>query len=241
MFAATGAGCLVATAARAGAWARDVGVYAEPTLAPGLRAVGRAFTAEQGAGVAVLTAPAPLLLAQIQHNAAHDLLIVPASFMDQAALLKYVQPRSRRPAGRNRLVVVAAAGTLPPAGADLASLLAEGSIAVTDPTPADTLDGHAVLAALGLKPAHVFGVADTGDAVAMVQSGAARFALVYQTDARANAGLAVVATPDAAPPTDYAVALNPDPPSRNAQAFLDFLATGSSLGMLRRAGLEIAA
>ena len=51
----------------------------------------------------------------------------------------------------------------------------------------------------------------------------------------------MVATPDAAPPTDYAVALNPDPPSRNAQAFLDFLATGSSLDTLRRAGLEIAA
>jgi ABC-type molybdate transport system substrate-binding protein len=231
---------LAATAVRAEGWATDVGVYTEPTLAPAIGAAGRLFTARHGPGVAVLTAPAPLLLAQIQHNSAHDLLIVPSAFMDEAAKRDYVQPGTRHDAWRNRLVIATAAGVAPNKTNSLTDMLAGGPIAITDPTQASTLDGHAVLDTLGLTAsAHVLGVANTGDAVFMVTTGAARFALVYLTDVRANRGLVVAATLDAVPPVTYSVALNPHPPSRNAQGFLDFLGTGPVVAGLREAGLEL--
>ncbi len=237
-----GAAAVAVTAAHAGGWAADVGIYAEPTLAPGLRAVGRLFTAKHGAGVAVLTAPAPLLLEQIQHNAAHDLLIVPASFMDEAVKLNYVRAQTRQDSWRDKLVIAAAAGAPLGNSGGLPALLGLGTVAVTDATVAATLDGHAVLRALSLTgAAHVQGVANTADGAFMVATGALAMALVYLTDVRANPRLAVAATLDAAPPVLFAVALNPDPPSRNAQAFLDFLATEPAKERLRHAGLELPA
>ncbi len=230
---------LSASASRAAAWATDVGVYTEPTLVPALRAAGRIFTGLHGAGVAVLAAPAPLLLEQIQHNAAHDLLIVPASFMDDAVRRGYVEARSRRDGWRDDLVIAAASGT--DTGQDARILLARGTIAVTDQTVASTLDGHAVLEALGLTSfSHVQGVANTSDAAFMVATRAVPLALVYQTDVQADRRLAVAARLAAAPVV-FATGLNPAPPSRNAQAFMDFLATDAAIAELRRAGLEVSA
>jgi hypothetical protein len=45
----------------------------------------------------------------------------------------------------------------------------------------------------------------------------------------------------AAAPVVFATGSNPAPPSRNAQAFLDFLATDAAIAELRRAGLEVSA
>jgi ABC-type molybdate transport system substrate-binding protein len=233
---------LTATAARAGNWANDVGIYTEPTLAPALRGVGKLFTTQFGPGVAVLTAPATLLLEQIRHNAAHDLLIVPASFMDQAASLRYIAAPTRRDGWHDRLVITAAANGATVRPSSLAALLAGGSIAVTDATVASSLDGHAVLDTLGLShTAAIVGVANTEDAAFMVRTGAVHFALVYETDVRANPALVVAAKLDATPPAQFAVALNPDPPSRNAQAFMNFLSDSRAVAVLRDAGLEMPA
>jgi len=235
-----GVAVLAVTAARAGGWATDVGVYAEPTLAPAVRAAARLFTARHGAGVAVLTAPAPLLLEQIRHNAAHDVLIIPASLMDEAVKRNYVRPQTRRDAWRDKLVIAGAAGSAQASSGNLNALLRRGPIAITDATVASTLDGHAVLDALGLTgSAHIQGVANTADAAFMVASGALPLALVYLTDVRANRTLEIAANLDTAPPVTFASALNPDPPSRNAQAFLDFLATEPAVAQLRLAGLEV--
>jgi ABC-type molybdate transport system substrate-binding protein len=162
--------------------------------------------------------------------------------MDEAAKLNYVRPATRRNAWRDALVIAGAAGAPVGSSQSLTSLLGQGTIAVTDATFASTLDGHAVLDALGVTAsAHVQGVANTGDGAFMVATGALPLALVYLTDVRANPRLAVAATLNSASPVTFAVALNPDPPSRNAQAFLDFLATEPAAEELRRAGLELIA
>jgi molybdate transport system substrate-binding protein len=236
-----GAGMIALSApgARAAPWATEVGVYAEPTLAPALRAAGRLFTSRHGAGVAVLTAPAALLLEQIQHNAAHDVLIVPAAYMDQAVARGYVRARSRRDAWRDELVIAMAAGAS--GGQDAHALLARGTIAVTDPTIASTLDGRAVLDGLGLgATARVQGVGSTADAAFMVARGTVLLGLVYLTDVRADPSLSVAAKL-AAPPVTFAMGMNPAPPSRNAQAFMDFLATDAATAELRHWGLGLAA
>ena len=237
--AALAGATLFASAAHAAPWATDVGIYSEPTLAPALRAAGRLFTSRHGAGVAVLTAPAPLLLDQIQHNAAHDLLIVPASFMDEAVRLGYVRQQSRKDTWRDSLVIAARAGG--PGGQDPKAVLAHGIIAVTDQTVASTLDGGGVLNASGLAAvARVQGVGSTADAAFMVAHGTVPLCLVYLTDVRADPSLSVAATLPVAPVV-FATGLNPSPPSRNAQTFMDFLATDEAMAVLRRSGLEFAA
>jgi len=237
--AAAAAVLLAGRPAAAAPWATDIGLYAEPTLAPVLRDIGRLFTARHGAGVAVLTAPPTLLLEQIQHNAAHDLLIVPSAFMDEAVKSSFVAPASRRDAWKNPLVI-ATAGTAP--STDLATLFASGPVAVTDPTVASALDGQSVLKNLdGAQAARIIGVANTGDAADLLLAGSARSALLYLTDVRARPGLSVAVSLAGSPPEHVAFALNPNPPSKNAIIFYDFLATTASRDRLSAAGLEISA
>ena len=241
-FAAAAGFCGAFWPARGKPWATDVGVYTEPTLAPCMRAVGRDFTARYGAGVAVLTASPTLLLEQIEHNAAHDLLIVPPDFMDEAEKRNFVTRASRRDAWRDQLVIAtrAPAG---PRGADPRVVLAAGSVAVTDASIAASLDGYAILQAAGLAGAaqEIVGVATTQDAAFMVTSGATRSALLYLTDVRADATLVAAAALEKVPAAAFSLALNPQPPSRNAAKFLDFLATDHAASILKQAGLEIPA
>lgn len=223
----------------------DIGVYCEPTLALAIRAAGLLFAATASGGpVAVLTAPASLLLAQIGQNPADDLLIVPRSSMDEAARRGFIDPATRIDHWRNRLVMAvskndaASAGAIPPA-----QLFATGRLAATDATPASTLDGMAVLGRLGLAEkfaGRLQGAANTADVAFMVRSGAVRFGLVLMTDVRADPDLAVAWAPDAtlAPPVVYAAALNARKHSRNARPFLGFLQTPSAAEQLRQLGLE---
>ena len=200
----------------------------------------RQFTARFGAGVAVLTAPPTLLLEQIHHNAAHDLLIVPPAFMDEAEKQIFVTRASRSDAWRDLLVIA----TRAPAGLAVAeprTVLAAGSVAVTDASVAASLDGTAILQAAGLSGAaqEIVGVATTQDAAFMVTSGATRSALLYLTDIRADPALAVAALLEKTPPASFSVAMNPQPPSKNAAKFRDFLATDHAVSILKQAGLEM--
>jgi ABC-type molybdate transport system substrate-binding protein len=240
MLVAAGAALAAPAIARAaGGWARDVGVYVEPTLAPAMGAVGRAFTRVQGVGVAVGAASAPLLLAQFARTGLADLLIVPGPWMDRALAQGGFDPATRREAWRNPLVLAARAPA--PESRDLAALLAAGPLALTDPTEASTLDGRASLAAAGLAAPRVIGTATTADAAFLVVSGAAHTALVFRTDAGPRSGLAVVAPLPLVPPVTYAMAMSAAPPSRNARAFADFLSGKRARDLLTSHGLEPAA
>src|SRR5580704_4346509 len=126
---------LCATSARAAA--PDVIVYGDPTLRHALLDVGARFTARTGVPVHVFAAPPTLILAQLRHEVWNDVVVTLAPWMDQAEQAGVIQKGTRTGAWRNSLVLARAAGATP--GND--------TVAVTDPTPAATIDGPAVLAA----------------------------------------------------------------------------------------------
>jgi molybdate transport system substrate-binding protein len=223
------------TPARAAA--PDVIVYGDPTLAHALRDVGTRFTAQTGVPVHVFAAPPTLILAQLRHQVWNDVVVTLAPWMDQAERAGVIQHGTRTGAWRNTLVLASAAGVL--AGA-ADGTPANDAFAVTDPTPAATIDGPEVLAALGLHPAHVQGVANTADVEFLLDTGVAAQGLLHLTDVRADPRLRVAASvaQSAYEPIVYVAAISTLTHSSNAHAFLDFLHNPTATEVLRADGLE---
>jgi molybdate transport system substrate-binding protein len=222
------------TPARAAA--PDVIVYGDPTLAHALRDVGARFTAQTGVPVHVFSAPPTLILAQLRHSVWNDVVMTLAPWMDQAEQAGVIEPGTRTGAWRTTLVLARATGATPPTDQ------ANDTLAITDPTPAATIDGPAVLAALGLHPAHVQGAANAAEVGFLIDTGAAAQGLVHLTDVRADPNLSV-AGPVAAsayPPIVYAAAISTLTHSPNAHAFLDYLGSPAATDVLRADGLETA-
>jgi molybdate transport system substrate-binding protein len=202
-------------------------VFCDPTLQPALAGL------QGGPEIALLSAPAALMLAQITRNTRNDVLITLSTAMDQAVLLGMVVPSTRQNGFYNPLVL--AGLTNKP--------VSSPTIAVTDVTPASGgLDGRAVLAANNIAAAGILGAANTGDVAFLVTSAAADLGLMYLTDARADDRLHVVATLNADPKlTSYAAALNSKAQSAAAPGFLNFLSQSSTRAALASAGLGVAA
>jgi ABC-type molybdate transport system substrate-binding protein len=217
-------------AAPARAAAPDVIVYGDSTLSHALHDVGARFTAQTGVPVHVFAAPPTLILAQLRHAVWNDVVVTLAPWMDQAEQAGVIAPGTRTGAWRTTLVLARAT----------ASSAANDSLAITDPTPAATIDGPAVLAALGLHPAHVQGVANTAEVGFLLDTGAAGQGLVHLTDVRADPRLSVAApvAPSAYPPIVYAAAISTLTHSPNAHAFLDYLHAPAATEALRADGLE---
>jgi molybdate transport system substrate-binding protein len=224
-----------------------VTVFCDPTLKPAMRRLDGISRMAAGAPVAVLSAPAASMLAQITRHTRNDVLFTLSAAMDQAVALKLVKPETRVDGFSNTLVL-AGLGDRMSAQDDLAgvrAMLAKSIIAVTDNTVASGLDGRAVLAANGLTAAagsSVWGAANTGDVAFLVVSGAVELGLMYLTDVRADPRLAVIWTLQADPALiNYAAAVNAAAISPNAQAFLNLLRGSAAGGRLRDAGLMVPA
>ena len=216
--------------APARAAAPDVIVYGDPTLGHALRDVGARFTAQTGVPVHVFSAPPTLILAQLRHSVWNDVVVTLAPWMDQAEQAGVIVPGTRTGAWRTTLVLAQAADVTP----------ANDTMAITDPTPAATIDGPAVLAALGLHPAHVQGVANTAEVGFLLDTGVAAQGLVHLTDVRADPKLSVAGPVSASayPPIVYAAAITTLRHSPNAHAFLDYLHAPAATEVLRADGLE---
>ncbi len=223
-----------ATSARAAA--PDVIVYGDPTLAHALRDVGARFTAQTGVPVHVFSAPPAIILAQLRHEVWNDVVVTLVPWMDQAEQAGVIQPGTRTGAWRTTLVMAHAIGA--PRTNDPANDI----VAVPDPTPAATIDGPAVLAALDLHPAHVQGVANTAEVAFLLDSDAAAQGLMHLTDVRADPKLSVAApvAPSAYAPIVYAAAISTLTHSPNARAFLDYLHSPGAADVLAADGLETA-
>jgi ABC-type molybdate transport system substrate-binding protein len=201
-------------------------VFCDPTLQPALAGL------QGGPEIAILSAPAALMLAQITRNTRNDVLFTLSTAMDQAVQQGFVVPSTRQNGFFNPLVLAGVAAVPIPLA----------TIAVTDNTPAAALDGRAVLAANKIAPAGILGAANTGDVAFLVTSGAANLGLMYLTDVRADARLKVAATLNADPGlTSYAAALNRKSQSAAAPGFLAFLNQPSTRAALAQAGLGVAA
>ena len=220
----------VACVAPASAAAPDVIVYGESTLLHALLDVGARYTAQTGVPVHVFAAPPAIILAQLRHEVWNDVVVTQATWMDQAEQAGVIEKGTRTGTWRATLVLAQASGVAP----------TNDIVAVTDPTPAATIDGPAVLAALGLHPAHVQGVANASDVAFLLDTGAAAQGLVHLTDVRADPRLSVAGpvVPTAYPPIVYAAAVSTLTHSPNAHAFLDYLHSPAATDVLRADGVE---
>jgi ABC-type molybdate transport system substrate-binding protein len=192
--------------------------------------VGARFTAQTGVPVHVFAAPPTLILAQLRHQVWNDVVVTQAPWMDRAEQVGVIAKDTRTGAWRNTLVLARAAGVTP----------ANDTVAVTDPTPAASVDGPAVLAAMGGPAAHFQGVANTAEVAFLLDTGAAAQGLVYLTDVRADPELSIAGpvADTAYTPIVYAAAISTLTHSPNAHAFLDYLASAAAIEVLRADGLE---
>jgi ABC-type molybdate transport system substrate-binding protein len=217
--------------AAARAAAPDVIVYGDPALSAALHDVAGRFTAQTGVPVHVFAAPPALIVAQLRHAVWNDVVVTLSPWMDRAIQAGVIEPGTRTGTWATTLVIARASG-----GAD------GDRFAVTDPTPAATIDGAAVLAAAGLRPAHVQGVATCADVAFLLKTGVAARGLLHLSEVRADPGLAVAAPVPASAyaPIIYEAAISTDTHSPNARAFLNFLHAPAAVAALRADGIETA-
>jgi molybdate transport system substrate-binding protein len=230
--------------------APDVVVFCEPTLQYALAQIGALWRQRSGAPVRIFAAPTALLLEQIGHGVRSDIIIGEGDAAVATALQRrLIKPETRFSGWRNRLVVAQRSGA--PAAAelsrasDLVTLAAAGSIAIVDP-PVAAAGGYSrqALDALGLwerLQGHALGVVDTDEAVFLLDSGKARFAVVYASDVAAQPRLAIAARfPDGVyPPIVYWGAQTRQVRSPRTGDFAAYLRQPEAQEGLRQAGLEV--
>jgi hypothetical protein len=234
-------------AARGEPWLRRyVVIYCDSTLKPVMRAVGDGF----GPPVTVFAGPPAVSLGLLAHAAQNDLLITteaPARAAFDGNLL--ADGTLPAPLWRNRLVVAGARGAAAVAGLDavgVKALLGEtGKFALTDATQAATIDGPAVMGAMGLSEGlrgRIVGAASTDEIGFLIRTGAAKLGLCHRTDVRADPALAELCeVPEASyPPIRYCVCRTKKAWSANIEAFDKYLAAPGTVAMLGRLGLDAA-
>jgi ABC-type molybdate transport system substrate-binding protein len=220
---------LAAALAPARADTIDLALTCDTTLAPLLRKLGAAYTAQSSARVFVFPTGPGLILPQLERNIQNDILVTQTPVLDQATqqgLIADVAAAS----WRNPLVI----GALP------GGSVLDQTLAVTDPTPASDIDGPAVLTRLGLKPRRVLGAVDSEEVAFLIANGSAQAGLLHMTDVRAH-GLEVVqpVPPDVWVPAVYRAGITRLADRPNPGGFLAFLATQTAVRLLSDGGLEV--
>lgn len=210
-----------------------VTVFCDPPLRPAIKALAPLA----GVPIAVLSAPAPAMVEQIRRHTRDDVLVTISTVMDRAAGLNFIDPTSRIDGLSNPLVLAALAGRFTGA-----ALPPGARVAVTDNTAISGLDGGAVLAANGYKMLRLSGVASTADAAFCLANGMVDAAVVYQTDARAEPGVEILAVLKSDPAlTRFSAAVNARAVSPTAAGLLNLMRAPAGAAALQAAGLEIAA
>ena len=130
-------------------------------------------------------------------------------------------------------------------GFDLAGLVGDGKLAMgaVDSVPAGKY-GKAALEKLGVWSSvqgKVAGAESVRAALALVSRGEAPYGIVYQTDAAADPGVAVVGTfpEDSHPPIIYPVAILSESRNADAAAYLDFLKSDKAAPFFTQQGFTI--
>lgn len=214
--------------------AEKVTVFAAASLKNALDAANAAWQAETGNETAVSYAASSALAKQIEAAAPADLFIsADLAWMDYVAEKKLIKDDTRSNLLGNRIVLVAPKDAAKAVdikeGFDLAGLVGDGKLAMgaVDSVPAGKY-GKAALEKLGVWPSvesKVAGAESVRAALALVSRGEAPYGIVYETDAAADPGVAIVGTfpEDSHPPIIYPVAILAESRSPAAAAYLDFL------------------
>jgi molybdate transport system substrate-binding protein len=247
----TAAAGLIGTAGAEQPSRRAVTVFAASSLQNALEDAARAFTQETGTAVRFSFAASSALARQIGEGAPADLFAsADQEWMDYLAERQLIRPESRIDLLGNRLVVVApktsklASLSLTPAGLREA-LGPEGRIATGEVASVPVgRYARTALRSLGLWDAAAARLAQSENAraaLAFVARGEAPLGVVYESDARAEVNVKVVAVipENAHPPVVYpfgivGASMNPD-----TGRFLAFLASTDARPFLEAQGFTV--
>jgi molybdate transport system substrate-binding protein len=202
----------------AAAAADTITVFAAASLKDALDENARAYQAKAGDRIVVSYAASPALAKQIEAGAPADLFIsADLDWMDYLDQRRLIKAHTRQNLLRNRLVLIAAAGSkvsvnIAP-GFPLAKLLGDGRLAMANPdaVPAGKY-GKASLEALGVwkdVQSKVASAENVRAALVLVSRGEAPFGIVYKTDAAADSRVRVVGLfpENTHPPIIYPIAM----------------------------------
>ncbi len=222
---------LAAAIAPARADTVDLALTCDTTLAPILRRIGAAYTAQTSARIFVFPTGPGLILPQLERNIQNDILVSQSPVIEQATQQGLIAEIAA-PSWRNSLVI---------AGRDSGSTF-DQTLAATDPTPATDIDGPAVLSRLGLKPRRVLGAVDCDEVAFLIANGSAQAGLLHMTDVRAH-GLAVIqpVPADVRAPVVYRACVTRLTDRPNPGGFLAFLTTQAAARVLSDSGLKVQA
>jgi molybdate transport system substrate-binding protein len=227
----------------------DVTVFAAASLKNALDAVMAEHRRSSGKRVVASYAASSALARQVEQGAPADLIIsADLEWMDYLQQRNLIRPETRRSLLGNRIVLVAPADRAAPVELKpgvLAAALRGGRLAIASAAsvPAGRY-AKAALENLGLWPELSGRLAEAENvraALTFVSRGEAPLGIVYETDARADPNVAVVARfPDGShPPIVYPVAVTAASKSPGAEAFLDALRSRSSAAIFAREGFTV--
>lgn len=216
--------------------ADDVVVFAAASMKTALDAVAAQFEAASGNRVVLSYGASSMLARQIENGAPADLFIsANTGWTDELARSGRLAAGTRTDLLGNTLVLIARGTPAPlPLGPGAPALVdalgADGilAMALVDAVPAG-LYGKAALQSLGVwavvQP-HLAQADNVRAALALVSTGAARFGIVYGSDAHADPSVGVAAVFPAAshPPIVYPVAAIAGHDRAAVRAFLAYLA-----------------
>jgi len=227
----------------------DVSVFAAASLKNALDPVVADYAKATGLRVAVSYAASSALARQIEQGAPADLFLsADVDWMDHLQKKSLIQPETRHSLLGNRMVLVAPADSAKPVDLRPGALLdALGSgrlaMASVSTVPAGRY-GKAALESLGLWGEVAGKVAEAENvraALTFVSRGEAPLGIVYETDAKAEPKVAVVARfPQTShPPVVYPVALTATSTSDAARQFLAVLRGPAGAATFAREGFSV--
>ncbi|SCB61373.1 molybdate transport system substrate-binding protein [Rhizobium aethiopicum] len=225
-------------------------VFAAASLKNALDAANAAWDGQSGKEAVTSYAASGALAKQIENAAPADIFIsADLDWMDYLAKKDLIKPDSRSNLLGNRIVLVTEKDKAKPVEIkqdfDLAALLGDGKLAMGEPksVPAGKY-AMAALEKLGLwtsVESKVAGAESVRAALALVSRGEAPYGIVYQTDAAADKGVAVVGTfpADSHPPIIYPIAILAESKNPDAAAYLDFLKSDKATAFFTAQGFTI--
>ena len=223
--------------------ARDIVVFAAASLKNALDEAAAQYEAATGTGVALSYAGSSALARQIEQGAPADLFVsANALWVDALAAQGLILSDTRFALAGNRLVLAGRGAPDPDIAAWLAQVGPDTrlAMALVDAVPAG-IYGKAALTHLGLWDSaapHVVQTDNVRAALRLVTLGEAHLGIVYDTDARLEAGIAALAIfPEAShPPIRYVAAEVAGRTHPETAAFRAFLQGDAARAILARHG-----
>jgi molybdate transport system substrate-binding protein len=225
-------------------------IFAAASLKTALDAANTQWQKETGRKAIISYAASSALAKQIEQGAPAQMFIsADLDWMDYLAARNLIKPGTRLNLLGNRLVLIAPKDKAQPvdikAGFDLAKIVGEGRLAMAnvESVPAGKY-GKAALDKLGVwasVSAKIAQAENVRAALLLVSRGEAPAGIVYQTDAAADANVAIIGTfpQNSHPPIVYPIALTASSTSPDAAAFLDYVRSAKARPLFEAQGFTV--